>query len=248
MATLFPRLMPSDAISLWEDLREKSVEELRYASSNSHPGQYYAAVGGARVEPSYLTRLAASLRGIAEDAGYPDRKTSLLREFDINATKFLAEEMTISDGEALRKETWSFISLVLLPDIVKWRFPDFHVSRCTGGRRDCFHRLWLRSKAFDLGPGLRNRWVLLQHLTEDFFVSVMERPSLAGNPILCRVIGLTWVTTATKIGRGSMEDVNRRAIKRIRATATLLHLDSIEYANLKNMVAECFDLEAAEMR
>ena len=124
--------------------------------------------------------------------------------------------------------------------MVKWRFQGFSASRCTGGRRACFHRSWLRAKAFDLGFGRDNRWILLKSLTEDSFVSIMERPSLAGSGEICRVLGATWMKVAASVGRNRMEDNNRRAIKRVRAKATLIFLDALSYLELKALVESCY--------
>ena len=171
MAVLYPRLSPADAVSLWESYASLTVKELCTRSSTSHPNQTFAAVGGRRIDGRELSDLQRSIRQIAESFGYPEKGSrGSLSEFDTAVSRFFGEHLDISEGEAYRPQTWAFISLVLLPDVVKWRFEGFGASRCTGGRRDCFHRLWLRAKAFDLGAGRDNRWIILKSLTEDSFV------------------------------------------------------------------------------
>lgn len=246
MALLFPRLSPVDAVELWESYKDCSINELRGRSQTSHPGETFAAVGGRRVTPHKLEQIATQIRGIAKSHGYPDRGIrKSLADFDTELSIYLGSELEIPLGEAYRAETWAFLSLVLLPDIVKWRFTNFNAARCTGGRRDCFHRLWLRACAFDLGKESENRWVILNHLTEDTFVSIIERPSLAGNTELCRVLGLAWMEAAGKVGRSRMEDINRRAIKRIRAKGTIIFLDALSYNELKQLVGQCYAAETA---
>lgn len=238
MTLLFPRLSLLDAKGLWEALFDLSVEELDQRANITHSNQYFAAVGGTRVNPKELQQLSDRIRLIAADCGFPDRLS--LREFDTRVAIFFGEDFLIPLGEALRKETWSFISLVLLPDIVKWRFKDFNIARCTGGRRDCFQRLWLRARAFDLGENAHRRWMLVEELTEDFYVSVLERPTLAGNPDICRALGLAWLSTAHYEGRGRMENINRRAIKLVRSEATLLFIDALDNFALSRMTERCY--------
>lgn len=241
MAVLYPRLSPADAVSLWESYDSLTIEELRTRSSVSHSNQTFAAVGGRRIDARELSGLQKAIRQIAESFGYPEKGSrTALSEFDTAVSIFFGEHLDISEGEAYRPQTWAFISLVLLPDVVKWRFDGFSASRCTGGRRDCFHRLWLRAKAFDLGADRDNRWILLKSLTEDSFVSIMERPSLAGSRDICRVLGATWMKTAASVGRNRMEDINRRAIKRVRAKGTLIFLDALSYVELKSLVEDCY--------
>lgn len=243
MALLYPRLAPQDAIARWEMLKDSNVQEMFRKRANSHPSQYYAAVGGQRVDSKALDNLAKDVRVIAQKYGYPEARADS-SGFDADMTAYLGEKLDMPDGEALRPQTWAFISLVMLPDIVKWRFQKFALSRCTGGRRDCFHRLWLRARVFDLGATAANRWILVKHLTEDCFVSIIERPTIGGNITLSQIIGLTWMDTASSIGRGRMEDINRGAIKRIRATATLINIDALNYSELKGIVRHCFEVEA----
>lgn len=244
MTKLYPRLAPSHAVELWEELHLRPVEALRNVSASTHPNEYFAAVGGRRVVTNEIDLIARDIRGLAEKFGYPDTRGRAMADFDTEVSIYLGSAVEISPGEAYRPETWAFLSLIVLPDVVKWRFQGFNISRCTGGRRDCFHRLWLRAKAFDLGEGRDNRWILLRNLTEDAFVSIIERPSLAGNYTLCKVLGLSWMKTASKVGRGAMEDLNRRAIKRIRSKGTIIYLDALPYEALKSIVEQCYSVES----
>lgn len=245
MVILYPRLSPADVASIWESYDGLSIDELRGRSDISHRNQTFAAVGGRRVEIRELETLRQDVRQIAESFDYPNKGSrSSLSQFDAAVSIYFGENLEMPDGEAYRPQTWAFISLVVLPDIVKWRFPSFKISRCTGGRRDCFHRLWLRAQAFDLGQASENRWVLLKNLTEDSFVSIMERPSLAGSKNICQLLGASWVKTAASLGRNRMEEINRRAIKRIRAKSTVILFDALHYDELKALIEECYRAEA----
>lgn len=241
MAALYPRLQPVEAQQLWDQYRDFSIEELRTRSSRAHRAQIFAAVGGRRITDDELRAIQYRIREIAAAAGYPSGQSRVgYAQFDIETAIYLGSELEIAEGEALRPETWAFMSLVLLPDVVKWRFDNFPASRCTGGRRDCFQRLWLRATAFDLGSTSSDRWALLKGLTEDAFVSILERPTLAGNSDICRAIGRTWMRIAAEIGRREMESVNRDAVKWIRARATVLLLDALEYGALESLFESCY--------
>lgn len=245
MAKLFPRLSPNDAAVQWESLIGLSISDLKSQSKTSHPGETFAAVGGERITPNELDNIAKEIRGIAKSHGYPGNANRLnYSEFDTNLAIYLGTKLDIPPAEAYRPQTWAFFSLVLLPDIVMWRFPGFNISRCTGGRRDCFHRLWLRATIFDLGKQSDNRWIILKYLTEDSFVSIIERPSLAGNATLCKLLGLAWIKTANTIGRNKMEEINRKAIKRIRAKGTIIFFEALATNEVKNIANKCYLAEA----
>lgn len=241
MAVLYPRLQPVEAQQLWAQYQGLSVEELKVRSSRTHHAQLFAAVGGRRVTDDGLLAIQDRIRKIAEAAGYPSTQSRVGHaRFDIAVAMHFGEELDMPEGEALRPESWAFISLVMLPDVVKWRFDNFPISRCTGGRRDCFQRLWLRARAFDLGAASPERWKLLKNLSEDAFVSIIERPTLAGNSEICQAIGNTWMRIAAEIGRGEMESVNRRAAKWIRAKATVLLLDALDRREMESLFERCY--------
>lgn len=238
---LYPRLTPGTAYSIWIDNSEKSVNELKSDALCKHQSQHYASTGGSRVSQDALEKLAAHIRLVASKHGYPNSSSrKKLADFDVELGIWLYENLDIIPGEALRYDTWAFLSLCVVPDIVKWRFTNYHESRSLGGRRNCLQRLWLRTRAFDLGARAKNRFVLLRNLTEDAFVSVMERPSLSGNSQICRSIGIAWTKHAKDKGRSRMESLNRAAIVSLRAKLTLYQLDVLEPRVLNKLVQECY--------
>ncbi len=247
MIWLYPRLSPQDALILWEKLKTKDISELKREAVTTHPSEIFAATSGMRVDQNALHKLASQVRGIATKFGYPESVGQLkTSSFDSEMAIWLYQNLPIYDGEAYRREIWSFVALCLVPDVVKWRFPNFNQARCLGGRRNCLQRLWLRAKAFDMGENSTVRWKMLEKLTEDAFVSIMERPSLSGNSDICKCIGLAWMKSSKKIESKNMEELNRQAIKKLRAKLTLINLDYLKFSALMELVESCYDFYLPE--
>lgn len=241
MSNLFPRLSTQAAHNRWDQLREQDITALKQEATCTDPEQYFAATGGNRVDERQLKELAKEIRDLAKTHGYPNKaKQKAIARFDFELAVWLHDNLEIIQGEALRQETWAFLSLCVVPDVVKWRFPEFHHSRCMGGRRDCLQRLWLRARAFDLGEKASDRWKVLEGMTEDAFVSIMERPSLSGNPEICKYIGIIWLNISKKPEIRNMEKLNREAIRRLRSKLTLINLDYLDYEGLKAVIEDCF--------
>jgi hypothetical protein len=84
-----------------------------------------------------------------------------------------------------RKGVWSFLRLVLLPEIGPWRSFDRAQDRLLGHPRNVFRPSWWRAHV--LGAGL-DAVPEGQPLGEDELVQIMERPTLAANPAVARAV------------------------------------------------------------
>ena len=86
--------------------------------------------------------------------------------------------------EAASTEVWSWLTLVLMPDIALQRFPDASSSRMNGGPRNVFRKVWWRVEVLgDLAdPALPGT------LGEDELVGIFERTSLGRNRSVARAI------------------------------------------------------------
>ncbi len=106
--------------------------------------------------------------------------------FDSAAGRVLYESLDIIPADAAAEGVWSFLSLVVLPEIGPWRFPDRAQDRLLGHPRNVFRRSWWRAHV--LGPDLDAAPERQQPLGEDELVQIMERPTLAANPtVACAV-------------------------------------------------------------
>jgi hypothetical protein len=153
----------------------------------------------------------------------------------------LAQADLFSTGEALRDDVWSFMSAVLAPDIVCWRFGS-SMERYTGGIRNTFQRLWMRGRALDRGAGHPERWRLLKELTEDALVQITERPSIGGDPVLSLAVAEAWVRASSFHGRARMEEIMRRAILAVRIRNEIRSLSDLPADRLAGTLDEMFGI------
>lgn len=238
---LYPRLDSLTALQLHARMEEKSIKELAEMSTIEHRDAIYTQTGGANIDDASLRKMIEEIRNIAKECGYPDKKDQKQQsQFDARAAAWLFNNMEISFGEVIRKDVWSCITLVMLPDVSKWRFPGFNKERLLGGVRNVFQRLWFRAYMFDLGGKEETRWKLLEALTEDAMVAIIERPSISANRALARSIGLSWIRTSNDIGREKMEAVNRTAMKYLRQTVPLICLDALSDKEIRKQIDGCF--------
>ncbi|MDU9041947.1 DUF6339 family protein [Pseudomonas corrugata] len=192
--------------------------------------------------------IANDLRKIAQKAGFPTSNTQAMRaQFDHDAAIYLAQLEALRTGEALRDDVWAFMTTVLAPDVVTWRFTEKkreRVARFTGGARNTFQRLWVRGSLLDRGEGHAQRWELLMQLTEDAMVQIFERASIAGVPSFAMAVAEGWLSTAAKVGRGPMEDIMRSATKMLRVKNQIIDLGYLTPQELEQIVLETFDSAA----
>ena len=101
--------------------------------------------------------------------------------FDLALGRTLHKTLEIVPADAAHDETWSFLTVVVLPDIAVLRFPDMHEDRLLGTPRNVLRRVWLREEVMgDLQRGAE------RPLGEDELVGLFERTSLARNRRLLR--------------------------------------------------------------
>jgi hypothetical protein len=226
---LFPRLNRLAANTLLDHFAGRTLQPAEVVDflqgGLGNASFSFAASGGHRM-PEAPVELCRSLRELARKSGFPESRDRKSRsEFDCEASAMLADAQYIQSGEAQRDDVWAFMSVVVAPDVVQWRFPDPDRSRFHGGVRNAFQRLWVRGTTLDRGREHPERWALLESLKEDELVQIFERASLAGNPNLAKAIA----EAAIRAGRGSnSEAVTRLAIKLIRLRNEVIDLSAIE--------------------
>lgn len=202
----------------------------------------FAASGGNRSE-TQADVIGFRLREIATNDGFPDNPSQIAKsKFDRDAAIYLGPLPELSTGEALRDDVWSFIATVVAPDIVSWRFPERASHRFEGGVRNAFQRLWIRGTTLDRGEGHEDRWGLVRALSEDAFVQIFERASIAGNSNIATALAEGWLRAATQIGRGAMEPVMRRATKLLRLRNEVLDVAGLPDYERNALVEDCFAL------
>jgi len=204
----------------------------------------FAATGGSRVPAADLGKLREALEELARAHGFgksSDRNS--LASFDADAAAWLAQSQLFSTGEALRDDVWSFVSAVVAPDIVHWRFGGA-IDRYTGGIRNTFQRLWMRGRVLDRGAGHPERWKLLSELTEDALVQITERPSIGGDPVLALGVAEGWSRAARIHGRARMEAIMRKAILTIRIRNEVRSLSDLPSGSLVVFLDRVFEVSS----
>lgn len=241
----FPRLSPFVAKSLWEDIVEldSQGEEPKYHLT--HPAAHYTATGGQRVSRTHLKKIREGIVSIAERSGFPERKADATR-FDMECARYLVDDAGIPFPEACRRDVWPFFTLVLLPDVTKWRFPVTTRERWLRGIRNTFGMLWRRGYLLgkDL-PETGSGWEYLNRLTQDALVAIVERSSFTANPVMARAIAKVWIEHADELGQHAMESLNRGAIVNMVAYRGVVDMDSLEFGSIVEWARRSFR-EAAQ--
>ncbi|WP_227176189.1 DUF6339 family protein [Marinobacter sp. CA1] len=235
---LFPRLDRVQVDALLEEF------ELRETAPNHPNGMYarhFGATGGSRISDSALADLRRKILEIASENGFPNPSNSAQRStFDAQLTAFFADYPNLNAGEALRDDVWAYITTVLVPDVVVWRFKGITRRRFQGGVRNALQRLWLRAKALDRGPKSEDRWKFVNALTEDAFVQIVERPSICSDSRLAQAIADGWIKIAQRVGKSAMEPVMRRAVVNLRLRGEIQVLFALDDTDLDSLVNRIF--------
>lgn len=223
---LYPRLDAHRAALLVDEHADLSVEQLRERGATHHADAGCSPTGGLPVSGQQLLDLQTTLRGLCEEFGFPrPLKTSRQGEFDRVCGTILRRDMGIVPADAAEEGVWSFLTLVLVPELAPWRFPTRHADRLVGKPRNALRRLWWRAHV--LGPDLT--WVppACAPLNEDEFVQIMERPTIAKNARLAQQLKQVLWRAEMKGFRGNRAELLRDAIKLIRAERSHVAMDAM---------------------
>ena len=247
MLPLLPRLPDPAAEILLDQHLADGFDDWPGFNSRSLPEPVrFAATGGSPVGPAQLEELRDRMLRIARTNGMGDENArNSYAKFDAEMAASLAEDPLFASGEALRDDVWTFVGVALAPDIVHWRFRSAR-ERYLGGVRNTFQRLWMRGRALDRGADHRERWQLLEELTEDALVQITERPSLGGDPVLARAIAEAWLRASSNHGRGAMEPIMRRAALRVRIWNEIRSLADLPAEHLATLLDGAFDMPAEQ--
>lgn len=240
-ARLFPRL----ALPVARGLVARIGELVSAPATALEQGDRHATPapsGGRVITRAELAEIRAAIVALAREYGFPDRGDQTSRAtFETRLTIWWGEAGVIVEGEALRDDVWSWLTLALLPDVAAWRFPGLAADRFLGGVRNTFQRQWSRAWSLDRGEGHTDRWALVDALTEDALVQIMERPSLASQPPMARAIAEVWVEAQARLGAGAMERLTRKAVPRVRMANEIIHLVELPEVELLALTRAAFE-------
>ena len=239
MIITFPRFPPAAAAERLVELTPLPAAELQQHSDFQHNQAYWYPTGG-RVAKADLRELADAVRGCAAEHGWPSplgSRSFTTTAFDRQLSRLLVDNMQIIPADAASDDVWSFLSLVLLPDVAFWRFPNTtgraDYERLLGRPRNVFRRLWWR--AYTLGAEAS------EALFEDEAVAVMERPTLAGDRRLARAIVDRHLAMAQADPKLPRTELLRQVTKRVRRLCAVLTVPALSDAQLRAIVEEVAD-------
>lgn len=231
---LYPRLPRSVAKGLILERGSASPHELRRMAALSHPEAEPAATGGHPVDAEKLREVQSSIRHIADEAGYPRPLGGGTQNFDRPCGTALFSLLDIVPADAAEEGVWSFLTLVLVPEIGPWRFPAMSEDRLIGHPRNVLRRTWWR--AWALGPDLSRAPAGCEPLGEDESVQIMERPSLGGNRRTAAAIqSAIWRAEIAGLTMPRSE-LMRQLARRLRAVKSHIALDSLDDESLAGLL------------
>jgi hypothetical protein len=231
---LYPRLPRAVAQNLIFERAGASLSDLSGLSTLSHPDAEPSATGGHPVDAHRLSEVRAEIREIAESAGYPLPLGTLTQNFDRPCGSMLFRLMEIVPADAAEEGVWSFISLIVVPEIGPWRFPGRSEERLIGRPRNVLRRTWWR--AWALGPDLEHAPDGCTPLGEDESVQIMERPSLGGNRRTARALqAALWRAEESGLSVARSE-VMRELARRLRAAKSHISLDALDDGALSDLL------------
>lgn len=148
--------------------------------------------------------------------------------FDLALGRAIYDHLDIIPADAAHDGTWSFLTLVVFPDVAVLRFPDMHVSRLIGAPRNVLRRTWFREEV--LGDLLHSTD---RPLGEDELVGLFERSALARNRALIRRLA---VAVLTYDGPTARSEWARALYKRVTFSTGPRLLDALSDAELDEII------------
>jgi hypothetical protein len=210
---------------------------LRAFGRLDHPDAAPAATGGTPASLDRLATVQRAVREVADGAGFP---SPLVRgreqTFDRPCGGALYRSMDIVPADAAAEDVWTFLTLVVVPEIGPWRFPDRSEERILGRPRNVLRRLWWR--AWALGPDLDSAPEGCSPLGEDEFVGIMERPSLGGDPRIARAVRDAIWRMEPALGGAARSDAARQLTRQFRASMSYVCVEALSDAELAALVDE----------
>lgn len=199
----------------------------------------FAPTGGIRVDPSRLRDMRADLTRLAGESDLEQGSQQARQRFDRSVMQYLSDQ-DLPVAEMVRPECWAWVAVILIPDLVHWRFRgnDGHVNPeryCGPLVRNAIGRLWLRAWVLGSDAAL---------ITEDAAVAILERPSVASHAELARSILRHW-TDCKSTGIQDPEGLLREVMKRIRLRTTILDTLAMPADLVEGLVAASFAAEIA---
>jgi len=185
MKLCYPRLTRGVALALFEEIQSIHATHGRSALTKHVRFDHERKVPVATGRIATPDEIADVRWAVVDDlAPWLDRdRLTEKAEFDAALGRSLHKHLKIVPADAAHEGTWSFLTLVVFPDIAALRFPEFHADRFIGSHRNALRRTWQRHDI--LGDLYESSGSILG---EDELVGITERTSVARNHRLARAL------------------------------------------------------------
>lgn len=249
---VYPRLKKITAEKLAMQLSSQAINELVSEYSGKASVKIDYAATGNRIPVAELQTLQKAVRACAKYFGYPKTQgisNAAYSEFDNRCAILLHKMMKLTPAEAAHIEVWLFLTCVLLPDIVRWRFynDETSIERFIGAnrglRRNAFGRLWWRAYLLHR-PEREDPYEYIFNLGEDDLVQITERSSIAADPVLISASADAFLTTLKKYPSLSRRELIREAVKRVRRLFSLLSFEALDETEVVQIMNQTFEQTA----
>jgi len=244
MYNLYPRLPLAVAESLAYQFATVEIATAVSMKAIWHSAAYYAPTGGNRVSDEEITALQKTIHRCAINYGYPSLiGIDAARAFDTQCGICLFEQMHIHPSEASHLETWAFLTTILAPDVVRWRFAgerttaERFIGSDRGLRRNTFGRLWWRVYLLQQFPS-ENKYKLFDVLFEDDLVQLTERNTIASDPQLLTAVCTAFLKVSQEHSKIARRMLMRESIKRIRRLVSIISFSALDTPMLHQVVTE----------
>ena len=187
MSLCYPRLTRGDAAALFETLRTTYTTNGRSALTANvgfdHERKIPVATGRIAT-PDEIAHVRKTVTADVTMWLEMERHSDMEKaEFDAALGRSLHTTLDIVAADAAHEGTWSFLTLVVFPDVAAARFPSFHVDRLIGTPRNALRRTWQRHETLGDLAAHENR-----SLGEDELVGLLERTARARSRPLARAL------------------------------------------------------------
>jgi hypothetical protein len=210
-------------------MSSSGVSGVQALAKAEHPRAAPIATGGRVADSERISNVRAAVLKTLEPwwrLGTVPRPQAAA--FDLALGRSLHEHLRIIPADAAHAETWSFLTLVVFPDVAVLRFPDMHVDRLIGAPRNVLRRTWFRQEV--LGDLLHSAD---RPLGEDELVGLFERSALARNHALVRRLA---VAVLAYSGPAARSEWARDLYKRVTFDTGPRLLDALTDAELDAII------------
>lgn len=219
----YPRLPRAAADTKVKELHDSEDSVHAFSDGESSPVETGVVVPEAQL---------ADIRNQLEKAtdSFPrELRSAEVANWDAVVGRTLYDGMAISPADASHVDTWSFMTLVVLPDYAKWRYPNIPKNRLIGTHRNVFRRVWWRRHILgemEIPNGCKP-------LGEDELVNIFERSRMARDQRLARFLASEIIGYK---GKGRSAFARKLALK-VRALTGSMLLDICPDEYLQEVIA-----------